>query len=163
MTDIPMASAEHVDPSPPAEQSAPPPVLAVAGLAVFTAVGALSAIIEMLLIPLRHGTTLVPLAVLLAVAGNIALPRMAAIFTRTGVGSVFPVVGWIIATGALQVVPRPEGDVLLPSGSGITYVGFATILGGLFAGVITASLLQAGPRQGRLRYGAEQDSDPGTD
>lgn len=57
----------------PDDQPLPTPV-AVAGVVVFCVVGALSGLIEVLLVPLYLGSHIFPVTVLIAVIGNVGLP-----------------------------------------------------------------------------------------
>lgn len=112
----------------------------VGGVAVCCASAALAGLIEVLLAPFYVGSVLVPVAVVLAIASNIALP----IISRTLVDSVLaaaaPVVVWVAVVLVLSL-PRPEGDVLLPGGKGGQLaVSYAMMLLGVLAGVITAAV-----------------------
>jgi hypothetical protein len=118
----------------------------ILGVVLVSAVAAFAAAFEVLLVPLYAGRVLVPVAVLLAIAGNLALPRMA----RTLVGSTWaaaaPVVVWLVVTVALGFTSRPEGDVLLPGGGYVQWVGFGVFLGGLAAGLASIILTLPPPR-----------------
>ena len=111
----------------------------IAGLTTYLLAGIASAAIETLLVPLRHGTVLIPLAVPLAIATNIALPLLSRQLTDTMSGGLPPVIGWI-GTVMVLASSRPEGDVLLPGGPGDKWVSYGLLLGGAIAGLITISL-----------------------
>jgi hypothetical protein len=114
------------------------------GLVFYGIAGALSAVIEILLIPIRHGTVYIPVAVVLAVASNIVLPRLSRNLAGSTIGALPPVIMWILVTITLQS-SRPEGDVLVPGGGSIQYVSYGVMLGGVFTGLI--SVLVAGGRR----------------
>lgn len=121
--------------------------LRVVGLVIYAVLGALSAAFDVLLVPSRIGSTLVPIAVVLAVAGNILLPTLAASFTRTAAGSVAPVVSWIVVLATLASA-RPEGDVLLPGSGTVQYVSYGVMVGGLLSGLVTLGVLASGGPRG---------------
>jgi hypothetical protein len=51
---------------------------------------------------------------------------------------VLPFLSWLIVIGVIALMPRPEGDVILPAGSvGVQLVGYGVLLGGSMAGTIT--------------------------
>jgi hypothetical protein len=123
-----------------------PSVIVVLGLILYGVVGALSAVYEILLIPFRVGGTLVPIAVVLAIASNIVLPRLSRNLTGgTVIGSLPPVILWVVATAVLQS-SQPEGDVLVPGGGNVQWVSYGVMLGGLFAGLLSALLAPGAPR-----------------
>jgi hypothetical protein len=111
------------------------------GVALLCLCAALAGLLELLLVPLYAGSSLVPIAVLLAIASNIALPRMSrALIDRTG-AALLPFLSWLIVIGVIALMPRPEGDVILPAGSvGLQLVGYGVLLGGSMAGTITVVL-----------------------
>lgn len=117
----------------------PPPRPAAGLLAVgyllFAVAGAMTAAIEVLLVPSRIGQTLVPLAPLLAVVSNIALPAISRGLTDTMASAVPPVAGWLVTTFVLAGA-RPEGDVLLPAGDA-AYISYSLLGLGLLAGGVT--------------------------
>lgn len=120
-----------------------PTPLRVFGLVIYGVLGALSAAFDVLLVPSRIGSTLVPIAVVLAVAGNILLPRLAMTFTRTAAGAVVPVVSWIVVLAVLASA-RPEGDVLLPGSGTVQFVSYGLMIGGLLSGLVTLGVLASG-------------------
>lgn len=139
------------------------PGLVVAGGVLFTALGALAALVTVLLVPLRIGGVVAPVAAVLAVLANVALPRLAAETADRLILPVLPVAAWVLCVLVLSQ-SRPEGDVLLPGGhTGVTYVAYATLLLGLATGVATVSLLgtrrsRAGP--GTVRPGLSTTAVP---
>ncbi|MGH8962971.1 MAG: hypothetical protein ACRDWT_17585 [Jatrophihabitantaceae bacterium] len=116
------------------------------GIALLCAVGVLSALIEVLLIPLRDGTFLVPLTVVLAVLGNVVFPRLARVFVDTSGAMVVTFLAWLLPLLVLVLLPRPEGDVLVRGGGGEQWVFYGVLLGGAIAGTSTIVLHGAAPR-----------------
>lgn len=97
----------------------------------------LAAVIELFLVPLYAGKTIVPIAVLIAVASNVVLPRLGRAVMATTAAAVLPFVSWLLVVVAVGWFARPEGDVVLPGGGGAEWVGFAVTFGGALAGTIT--------------------------
>jgi membrane associated rhomboid family serine protease len=144
--------------TPPAlEPRSFPRALLLLGLVLYTIAGVLSATIEILLVPLRVGTVLVPVAVFLAIVGNIALPRLSRTLTTSLVGALPPVIAWIVTLVVLMST-RPEGDVLLPGGGSVQWVSYGVMLGGLFTGLITVALLADTGARRRRHYRAEREA-----
>jgi hypothetical protein len=131
-----------------------PAGLALLGMVLYAVAGVLTAVIEILLVPLRAGATLVPVAVVLAVASNIALPRLSRNLHSSVVGALPPVIAWIVTSVVLSST-RPEGDILLPGGASVQWVSYGVLVGGVFTGLITVALLSgaasAGARAGARR------------
>jgi hypothetical protein len=110
--------------------------LAWAGVAVVSACAALAALVEALLVPLYAGSVIVPVAVLLAVAGNLAFPRMARTQVPTTFASLVPLLVWL-AVMFLFLAGRPEGDIAFPGKPGaVVWVFYGTVFGGAVAGVV---------------------------
>jgi len=105
------------------------------GYLLFAAAGAMSAVIEVLLVPSRIGQTLIPLAPVLAVLSNVALPAISRGLTDTMLSAAPPVAGWVVTTFLLASA-TPEGDVLLPAGD-TAYISYSLLGFGTLAGVIT--------------------------
>lgn len=118
------------------------PGLLALGYLVFVLAGMLTAAIEVLLVPSRLGVTLVPIAPVLAVLSNIALPAISRGLTDTRLSAAPPVVGWIV-TAVLLASSTPEGDVLLPAG-GESYISYSLLVLGLLTGVVMV-LVSNGP------------------
>jgi hypothetical protein len=121
--------------SPEAMPARPSAGLLALGYLLFAAAGAMTAVIEVLLVPSRVGQTLVPLAPVLAVLSNVALPAISRGLTDTMVSAVPPVAGWLVTTFVLAGA-RPEGDVLLPAGD-TAYISYALLGLGTLAGALT--------------------------
>ncbi|HEX2903634.1 MAG TPA: hypothetical protein VHO01_09285 [Jatrophihabitans sp.] len=97
------------------------PLLAL-GYLLFAAAGLLAAVFTVLLVPLRVGATLLPVAPVLAVLTGVGLPALSRGLTDTLPSALPPALGQVVGTWVLGM-GRPEGDVLLPAGStaGVSY------------------------------------------
>jgi hypothetical protein len=140
------ATDPRPDPAAPALPAAPAPAAAAAParrdhgtdpLAVRVAAGVLIsafavglAVVEAFLVPLRVGTVPLPICVLLAVAGNVVLTKLAVRQTGSIVCGVLQPVLWLVVIVVLSV-PRAEGDLIVP--------GSATGLVFLFAGAVAGA------------------------
>ncbi|MEO7261289.1 MAG: DUF6113 family protein [Jatrophihabitantaceae bacterium] len=113
----------------------PHPGLLALGYLLFAVAGALSAVVEVLLVPSRIGQTLVPLAPALAVLSNVALPAISRGLSDTMLSAVPPVAGWLVTTFVLASA-TPEGDVLLPAGDA-AYISYSLLGFGTLAGLFT--------------------------
>jgi hypothetical protein len=116
------------------------PALRALGLLLVCAVAALSALIELLLVPLYAGGAIVPVTIVFGLAGNVALPRLARVFVDRPVAMVAPFVCWLLPMVLLALTPRAEGDVLVRGGGKEQWVFYALLLGGLVAGIATVVL-----------------------
>lgn len=121
--------------------------LLVLGMALFAVAGILAGLIEVTLIPLRYGTSLIPVAPALAVLTGVLLPAISRGLTDTARAAAPPAVGqlltiWLLATG------RPEGDVLLPAGS-IAWVSYSVLILGT---LVPLSMLGFASRPGPWRW-----------
>lgn len=115
----------------------------VLSVAVLVACAALSGLLEAMLVPVRAGTVIVPVSVVLAVLTNVGLPMLAWWSARAMVAAVLPFAGWVLVVLLLSQ-SRPEGDVLLPGGkTGLTYVSYGLMLGGFIAGIGTVGWLSS--------------------
>lgn len=112
-------------------------VLDTLSLVALCGAGLLSAALELLLVPLYAGATILPAAVLVAVVLNVVLPLVArGISPRAGV-VVAPFVCWLLAVIVIGLYPRPEGDVILPGGGGaLQWTGYGVLFGGVLAGTL---------------------------
>ncbi|HEY6746010.1 MAG TPA: hypothetical protein VI357_09855 [Mycobacteriales bacterium] len=102
--------------------------LAAGVLIAVAAVGL--AVIECFLVPLRIGSVPFPIAVPLAMAGNIVLARRAGRWTGSAAGAAVPPVLWL-AVVIVLALPRAEGDLIVP--------GTLTGLVFLFAGAVSGA------------------------
>lgn len=86
----------------------------------------------------RLGTARLPVAVLLAVAGNLVLVRFAGSVTGVRWGAILPAVGWFLVLILPVLVGSPEGDRLVLDND---WVAALTMFGGtivLVIGVVLA-------------------------
>ena len=135
-------------PGPDARAARPHAGLLALGYLLFAAAGAMSAVVEVLLVPSRIGQTLIPLAPVLAVLSNVALPAISRGLTDTMLSAVPPVAGWLVTTFVLASA-TPEGDVLLPAGD-VAYVSYSLLGFGTLAGLVTVwRASRPGPWTGR--------------
>ena len=133
----PAAPAPPGAPAPTGSAVSPPPSRPADPLALRVAVGVLIslfsvglAVVEAFLVPLRIGTVPLPLSVLLAVAGNAGLTKLAVRQTGSIVWGVLQPVLWLLVIVVLSL-PRPEGDLIVP--------GSLTGLVFLFAGAVAGA------------------------
>jgi Family of unknown function (DUF6113) len=126
-------------PLPPTDVAPEPgrAVVVVAGLVLCAGAALLAALIEVLLTPLYVGRWLFPVTLVLAIFTNVALPLTAQRLAGNIAAAAVPLVLWVVAVLVLSL-PKPEGDVLLPAGSGgQQWVSYGLILVGAGAGAIT--------------------------
>lgn len=131
-------------PTPRGRDSAPQPgALEWAGVVLLTLCAMLLGLLELFLVPLRSGKVLIPVAVVLAIAGNVIVPALARSLVQRALGAVLPFLGWLAVAIAIGLVSRPEGDVILPGGGYVAWVGYGVLLGGAVAGTI--AMVLSGP------------------
>ncbi|MGI8882264.1 MAG: DUF6113 family protein [Jatrophihabitans sp.] len=112
-------------------------------VALLIACAALSGLLEAMLVPVRAGTVIVPVSVVLAVLTNVGLPVLAWWAARATVAAVLPFAAWVVVVLLLSQ-SRPEGDVLLPGGkTGLTYVSYGLLLAGFISGIATIARLSS--------------------
>ncbi len=141
-------------PAEPGSGRLPKPLL-VLGLVLFGLAGVLAGLLEVTLIPLRHGTALVPVAPVLAVLTGVLLPAISRNLTDSMAAAAPPAIGqllavWLLATG------RPEGDVLMPAGS-TAWVSYAVLVLGT---LVPLGVLGFASRQGRWHWPRIRGSRP---
>jgi hypothetical protein len=127
------------------------------GVAAICCSAALAALFELLLVPLYAGSVLVPLAVPLAVVSNVALPRLAYILLPRIGAALLPFLSWLLVIGVVGLMPRAEGDVILPGEpNSVVLTSYGVLLAGAVAGTVTVALSVAR----RPRMDREQDGAP---
>lgn len=120
--------------------------LARSGVAVLALCGGLSAVLEALLVPLYIGSVVMPVAVVLALTGNVALPRLARALVPSTAAALAPFAVWLIVMVVFGVLARPEGDVVLPaSPTSVALVTYGALLGGALVGTVTVVWLTPPP------------------
>ena len=123
------APAEPPAPAPP-DQAADPLAARVAAGVLISLFSVGLALVEAFLVPLRVGTVPLPICVLLGVAGNVVLTKLAVRQTGSVVVGVLQPVLWLLVVVVLSL-PRAEGDLIVP--------GSATGLVFLFAGAVAGA------------------------
>ena len=123
------APAEPPAPARP-ERAADPLAARVAAGVLISLFSVGLALVEAFLVPLRVGTVPLPICVLLAVAGNVVLTKLAVRQTGSVVVGVLQPVLWLLVVVVLSL-PRAEGDLIVP--------GSATGLVFLFAGAVAGA------------------------
>jgi hypothetical protein len=92
---------------------------------------------------------LIPIAAPLAVATNLALPRLAQQINGSWLARAAPAVGWILAM-FLLLSGRPEGDVVLPAvPTDVKWNTWALLLAGMVSAIVSLTLPITRPRAGR--------------
>jgi hypothetical protein len=118
----------------------------VAGVALIALCAALAAVIEALLVPFYIGSVIAPVAVLLSLASNAVLPRLADTLVPTMAARLAPFGTWLIVMIGFGVLARPEGDVILPGApQGEQFVTYGVLLGGALVGTVTMVWLAPPP------------------
>jgi hypothetical protein len=122
------------------------------GVALIAVCAAFAALLEALLVPLYIGSWLVPIAVVLALVSNVALPRMAKSLVPTTLATLAPFGAWLIVMLGFGSVSRPEGDVILPGSPGkLELVTYGVLLGGALVGTATIVWLSPPPATKRSK------------
>ena len=97
----------------------------------------LAGMLTVLLTPLYWGGAIIPVSIVLAIATNVGLPLLVRLFGAPPLAAAVPFVLWL-ATILVLGMSRPEGDVLLPAGSGAQpWVTYGMLAGGTIAGGVT--------------------------
>jgi len=122
------------------------PLLRLLAVVLFTLLGAMSAMLEILLVPLYIGGVIFPITLVIALIGNVGIPRALRFIVDSGGLAGLPLVAWIIVMFVAGFVPDSMGDVLLPGYGQGQYVSVALLLVGLVAGALAVALP---PRRGR--------------
>jgi hypothetical protein len=118
------------------DEPALPTAVAVAGVVVWCLVAGLSAVLEVLLIPVYIGRFIFPIAVVIALVANIAIPRLAHQVLDSGWAVLLPMVVWVLTVIWLAFFNTSHGSVLVPGAGDDEYVGLAIFFGGTLAAAI---------------------------
>ena len=101
-------------------------ILRILGGLLVLVLAAVCAIVEVLYLPLRAGSVLLPLSIVAAVAGNVAFTRA----MYEVVGSIWPALlpgaVWL-AVIARSSIARPEGDLLISDGGSSTALAMVNL------------------------------------
>jgi hypothetical protein len=129
MTNLMSAPPEHQ----PARRRQPPSWLGTAGrvlgFVIALLLAALSAAFEAFLAPLYWGSTRLPVSLVAAVVGNIALVYFAYVVTGRRLAAVGPALVWVVVMVA-AASRTSEGDLVLTDNN---WVGIGTMLAGSVA------------------------------
>lgn len=113
---------------------------------LFTLLGAMSAVLEILLVPFYVAGVIFPITLVLAIAGNVFLARG----LRSLVGSMglaaLPLLAWVLVVLVMGFFADSKGDVFLPGYGQGQYVSLGLPLVGIVAGVM-AIFVDAKPRE----------------
>lgn len=139
----PMDDAE-LDPSPtedePPRPSAVEWLLRAAGAIVVVAGAVMFAIVEAFLVPFKVGGVYVPVSAVLAVAVNLALPRLALWLVRLRSLALLPGLAWFAVVIA-GTVPTSEGDLVIHD----AWPGMALLLAGSVTVAVSGYRIISGP------------------
>jgi hypothetical protein len=112
---------------------------------------ALAALLEVLFLTQFYiGSVIVPLVILVAIVGNLALPRMGFAAIRSPVGAVLPVLLWLVVVLVPVLYSRPEGDLFVLGEYGQQWAYYGMLFAGAIAGfacVIRATTPGPPPRR----------------
>jgi hypothetical protein len=118
------------------DEKALPAGFTAAGIVVLCLVGALSGLIEVLLVPLYIGSHIFPITVLIAIVLNIALPNLAHNLSESRAAIVAPLLCWLVVEVGLASVSPGNASVLVPGYGDGQYVGLALFFVGALAGFV---------------------------
>ncbi|MGY1813755.1 hypothetical protein [Blastococcus sp. SYSU D00820] len=102
------------------------------------------ALVEVLWLPLRIGTVLVPVSVVAAAVGNLLLVTLTHRVTGSRLAAVLPALVWA-AIAVLAAQRRPEGDLLLPGGGALGTLNLVFLLVGVLAAAVAVGRVLAAP------------------
>ncbi|MGH3656382.1 MAG: hypothetical protein ACRDUA_06965 [Micromonosporaceae bacterium] len=119
----------------------------VAGGILVCWLAVVSAVVEAFLVPLRVGSTRVPVALLLAVVCNLVLPRLAHWLTRSRLVTMLPAVTWFLVI-LIFAGGTSEGDIVL---AGNDWVGMVLLLAGSASAAAGAYFALLRVKPSRLR------------
>ena len=123
------------------------PLVLLLWAALAVAVAAWLALVEVFWLPLRAGTTLVPLSVAVAVLGNVLVVEGTHRLSGSRAVAVLPAVTWlVVAFGAS--FRRPEGDLVILGGEqDLGVLGLVFLLCGVVAAAVAVGRVLARPRR----------------
>jgi hypothetical protein len=122
---------------PPADDRPLPDAIGGIGVVVFCLVAILSAMIEVLLVPVYIGGAIFPVTVLIAVVVNVALPRLVRVMVDWRWAIALPMVAWVVTVIVLGYANSGSGSVLVPGYGQGQYVALALFFVGTLAGFIS--------------------------
>ena len=101
---------------------------------------------EVFWLPLRMGGVLLPVSVVVAVVGNLLLPRLALRLSASRVVAALTGVAWLVVVVA-AMIRRPEGDLLITGGGATGVVNLAFLMLGVLAAAFAVGRALGGPRR----------------
>lgn len=117
-------------------------------VAFLTAAALLSGLLEVTFLSQWYvGTVIIPVMILAAIAGNIALPWWGYRILQRPLGSVLPVLAWLLPVLALTMYDRPEGDLFVLGAYGEDTAFYALLLVGAAGGFATVVLTAGRPQR----------------
>jgi hypothetical protein len=123
------------------------PLLLLGWAVAAVAAAAWLAVLEVLWLPLRAGTVLVPLSVLVAVLGNVVVVEAVHLLSGSRTVAVLPALTWLVVALA-AASRRPEGDLLVLAGNqDLGVLGLVFLLAGLLAAAVAVGRVLARPRR----------------
>lgn len=119
------------------------------GIVLCALCAVLAGALTVLLTPLYWGGAIIPVSIVLAVTANVGLPLLVRMLGGAPLASAVPFVLWLLTVVVLGT-SRPEGDVLLPAGTGAQpWVTYGMLAAGTLAGGITVMAQTMGRPPGR--------------
>ncbi|MCU1689343.1 MAG: hypothetical protein JWN61_110 [Pseudonocardiales bacterium] len=112
---------------------------AVALVVVVVGCAVMLAFFAALLVPLRAGTVLIPIAIPIALGAVWFAPKVLELGGIPYVARFLPWVAWL-ATTYLLGAGSSEGDRLLPAGGGLSTISYVVLLGGAVLGPVAVML-----------------------
>ena len=104
------------------------------------------ATVEVFWLPLRMGGVLLPISVVVAVVGNLLLPRLALRLSASRLVAALTGVAWLVVVVA-AMIRRPEGDLLITGGGATGVVNLAFLMLGVLAAAFAVGRALGGPRR----------------
>ncbi len=118
-----------------------------ASFVLVCASAALAALLELLFLGRFYvGKVIVPVVIVAAIVGNLALPRLAKAVVGTTRGAVAPVALWLLVILVPTLYNRPEGDIFVLGIYGQQYAYYGLLFAGAIAGFGTIVVLNT-PRR----------------
>ena len=111
------------------------------------------AVVEVFWLPLRIGGVLLPLSVVGAVAGNLAIGTAARRLSGSGTAAVVVAVTWLVVVVA-AMIPRTEGDLVIVGGGGTGIVSVVFLMAGVVSAAYATGRALATGRRGSDSGGA---------
>ena len=108
------------------------------------------ATVEVFWLPLRMGGVLLPVSVVVAVVGNLLLPRLALRLSASRLVAALTGVAWLVVVVA-AMIRRPEGDLLITGGGATGVVNLAFLMLGVLAAAFAVGRALGGPRRPPVR------------